>query len=130
MDQALNSQKTPHTSPLRASYGMSFVSILMKNDRVIKGFYCTYTHVQACHHCSSRFCACLFQVISQMLYPVAKLQGQTEYNDLMSYQRDTRKLSESEDPIAAALLEYGEARMQILNKLKKVRMINFMSSIL
>ena len=42
MDQALNSQKTPHTSPLRASYGMSFVSILMKNDRVIKGFYCIY----------------------------------------------------------------------------------------
>ena len=41
MDQALNSQKTSHTSPLRASYGMSFVSILMKNDRVIKGFYCT-----------------------------------------------------------------------------------------
>ena len=40
MDQALKSQKTPHTSPLRASYGMSFVSILMKNDRVIKGFYC------------------------------------------------------------------------------------------
>ena len=40
MDQALNSQKTPHTSPLRANYGMSFVSILMKNDRVIKGFYC------------------------------------------------------------------------------------------
>ena len=40
MDQALNSQKTPHTSPLRASYGMSFVSILVKNDRVIKGFYC------------------------------------------------------------------------------------------
>ena len=39
MDQALDSQKTPHTSPLRASYGMSFVSILMKNDRVIKGFY-------------------------------------------------------------------------------------------
>ena len=42
MDQALNSQKTPHTSPLRASYGMSFVSILMKNDRVIKGFYCSF----------------------------------------------------------------------------------------
>ena len=42
MDQALNSQKTPHTSPLQASYGMSFVSILMKNDRVIKGFYCIY----------------------------------------------------------------------------------------
>ena len=43
MDQALNSQKTPHTSPLRASYGMSFVSILMKNDRVIKGFYCSFS---------------------------------------------------------------------------------------
>ena len=46
MDQALNSQKTPHTSPLRASYGMSFVSILMKNDRVIKGFYCNTTATQ------------------------------------------------------------------------------------
>ena len=45
MDQALNSQKTPHTSPLRASYGMSFVSILMKNDRVIKGFYCIYMYI-------------------------------------------------------------------------------------
>ena len=44
MDHALNSQKTPHTSPLRASYGMSFVSILMKNDRVIKGFYCSFVH--------------------------------------------------------------------------------------
>ena len=45
MDQALNSQKTPHTSPLRASYGMSFVSILMKNDRVIKGFYCISSRI-------------------------------------------------------------------------------------
>ena len=45
MDQALDSQKTPHTSPLRASYGMSFVSILMKNDRVIKGFYCTLSQL-------------------------------------------------------------------------------------
>ena len=49
MNQALNSQKTPHTSPLRASYGMSFVSILMKNDRVIKGFYCTWKKVTARH---------------------------------------------------------------------------------
>ena len=45
MNQALNSQKTPHTSPLRASYGMSFVSILMKNDRVIKGFYCMWNKI-------------------------------------------------------------------------------------
>ena len=50
MDQALNSQKTPHTSPLRASYGMSFVSILMKNDRVIKGFYCMYLNMYATQH--------------------------------------------------------------------------------
>ena len=49
MDQALNSQKTPHTSPLRASYGMSFVSILMKNDRVIKGFYCI-VHLIPCQN--------------------------------------------------------------------------------
>ena len=57
MDQALNSQKTPHTSPLRASYGMSFVSILMKNDRVIKGFYCIsdLTHSgQVTHICFSK----------------------------------------------------------------------------
>ena len=47
MDQALNSQKTPHTSPLRASYGMSFVSILVKNDRVIKGFYCIFVYTPA-----------------------------------------------------------------------------------
>ena len=45
MDQALNRQKTPHTSPLRASYGMSFVSILMKNDRIIKGFYCILNNI-------------------------------------------------------------------------------------
>ena len=53
MDQALNSQKTPHTSPLRASYGMSFVSILMKNDRVIKGFYCIVRCLD-CHVILSR----------------------------------------------------------------------------
>ena len=38
--QTLYSQKTLHTSPLRASYGVSFVSILAKNNRVMKGFYC------------------------------------------------------------------------------------------
>ena len=70
MDQALNSQKTPHTSPLRASYGMSFVSILMKNDRVIKGFYCTYNtepldrDVIAC----PRLDACFWHSTLGMLY--------------------------------------------------------------
>ena len=38
--QTLYSQKTLHTSPLRASYGVSFVSILAKNNRVMKGSYC------------------------------------------------------------------------------------------
>ena len=55
MDQALNSQKTPHTSPLRASYGMSFVSILMKNDRVIKGFYCIYKEYLGHHDLNVRY---------------------------------------------------------------------------
>ena len=36
----VNSQKTPHTSPFRASYGVSFMSTSTEIDRVIKGFYC------------------------------------------------------------------------------------------
>ena len=40
----LNSQKTPHTSPFRASYGVSFMSTSTEIDRVIKGFYCTTCH--------------------------------------------------------------------------------------
>ena len=69
MDQALNSQKTPHTSPLRASYGMSFVSILMKNDRVIKGFYCMCLHyisslVQDCGNSSA--------MVMELPLPIAK----------------------------------------------------------
>ena len=35
MNQRFCSQKTPHTSPSRASYGMSFVKIWVKVDRVI-----------------------------------------------------------------------------------------------
>ena len=50
MDQALNSQKTPHI------YGMSFVSILKKNDRVIKRFYCILsTHIYYCV-CKKVYC--------------------------------------------------------------------------
>ena len=37
----MNSQKTPHTSPFQASYGVSFMSTSTEIDRVIKGFYCT-----------------------------------------------------------------------------------------
>ena len=36
MDQTSHSQKTPHTSPLRARQGMSFVRILEKIYRVYK----------------------------------------------------------------------------------------------
>ena len=36
----LDPQKTPHTSPLRASYGVSFVNICVKNDHVITGLHC------------------------------------------------------------------------------------------
>ena len=56
MNQALNSQKTPHTSPVRASYGMSFVSILMKNDRVIKGFYCILFETGSIQEIYSQHC--------------------------------------------------------------------------
>ena len=35
----MNSQKTLHTSPFRASYGVSFMSTSTEIDRVIKGFY-------------------------------------------------------------------------------------------
>ena len=36
----MNSQKTPHTSPLRASYGVSFFSYLMKIYREISRPHC------------------------------------------------------------------------------------------
>ena len=32
--------KDTHTSPFRASYGVSFMSTSTEIDRVIKGFYC------------------------------------------------------------------------------------------
>ena len=39
--------KTPHTSPFRASYGVSFMSTSIEIDRVIKGFYCIMLFVYA-----------------------------------------------------------------------------------
>ena len=38
--QTLDSQKTPHSSAWRASYGVSFVKILKKIDRVITAPHC------------------------------------------------------------------------------------------
>ena len=40
ISQTLDSQKTPHTSPLRASSGVSFVRILEEIDRVITAPHC------------------------------------------------------------------------------------------
>ena len=40
MNQILESQQTPHTSPSRASYGVSFVKILEKTDHVITAPHC------------------------------------------------------------------------------------------
>ena len=40
MNQILESQQTPHTSPSRASYGVSIVRILEKIDRVITAPHC------------------------------------------------------------------------------------------
>ena len=41
INQRLNPQKTPHTSPWRASYGVSFMNILEKIDQIITAPQCT-----------------------------------------------------------------------------------------
>ena len=38
----LHSRTTPHTSPLRASFGVSFASYTKKNDRDISGVLCEH----------------------------------------------------------------------------------------
>ena len=43
MNVSINPQKTPHNSPWRVSYGMSFVMILEKIDRVITAPRCSST---------------------------------------------------------------------------------------
>ena len=40
INQTLNSQKTPHNLPSRASYGVSLVSILEETDGVITSPHC------------------------------------------------------------------------------------------
>ena len=44
INQMLYSQKAPHTSPWRASYGVSFVDIFEKIDRVITAPHCTFKY--------------------------------------------------------------------------------------
>ena len=40
LKQSVDSQKTPHTSPLRASYGVSVVRMFKKIDCVITALHC------------------------------------------------------------------------------------------
>ena len=47
IDQAMNSQKTLHISPLRASYGALFVSILDKNGSCYKAVWLYMLHMSA-----------------------------------------------------------------------------------
>ena len=47
INQTLHSQKTPHISPMRASYGVSIVRIWEKIDSVIKATHCFSYIVQA-----------------------------------------------------------------------------------
>ena len=62
INQRLNPQRTPHTSPWWASYGMSFVNILEKIARVITARHWPHpgllsTFVMFCRWCpSSRSC--------------------------------------------------------------------------
>ena len=47
MYQILESQQTPHISPLRASYGVSILGILKKIDRIITALCCIVFCLQA-----------------------------------------------------------------------------------
>ena len=50
INKRLNLQKTHHTSPYRASYGVSFVRIFDKIDRVITAPHCTWDASLWTHH--------------------------------------------------------------------------------
>ena len=56
MDHTLNSQKTPHCSPRRVSYGVSIVSILEKTDDVIRGLDGVTISCDDCYVCWSCVC--------------------------------------------------------------------------
>ena len=45
MYQTLTSQQTPHTSPSRASYGMSIVRIWEKTDPILTSLHCFMSDV-------------------------------------------------------------------------------------
>ena len=44
MNQILESQQTPHNSPSRASYGVSFANMFDNIDRVITAPHCLELH--------------------------------------------------------------------------------------
>ena len=49
INQMLDPEKTPHTSPLRASYGLSFVNICEKIDGIITAPHCNLLHHSGAH---------------------------------------------------------------------------------
>ena len=53
INQASNTQKTLHTSPVRARYGVSFVSIFGENYRVMKRPHCIWSELYL-HWCLSQ----------------------------------------------------------------------------
>ena len=53
MNVSLNPRMTPHTSPWRANYGVPFVMILEKIDRVITAPHCTYIILGQSYTCLS-----------------------------------------------------------------------------
>ena len=72
IEQTMNSQKTLHSSPLRVSYGVSFVSIMEKNDHVLKRFDCIWAEsMVSAHHwpVAMLLCVpCMLVVCGYMLY--------------------------------------------------------------
>ena len=63
--------KDTHTSPFRASYGVSFMSTSTEIDRVIKGFYCMSNFVPV------GVAACLVQYEEELTNFWAQRQTQT-----------------------------------------------------
>ena len=66
-----HSRTTPHTSPLRANYGGSFVSYTKKNDRDISRVHCMYSTCceqlqNTDHHLRLATCTCLSCMIQSV----------------------------------------------------------------
>ena len=84
INQRLNPQKTPHTLPWRASYGVSFVNILEKIDDVITTLHC----ISVFHFCC-KFISCYIVWVNCRKFVTCSLLYCTEWhivkkrNDMM-----------------------------------------------